>query len=245
MASGTDERGFTTRTVYDARGKKCPAKVGALALVAGGTPHFGEVQTWDGIDGGKPWSKAERARAIYDMSPAKLVGELAIDGDCDPVLVTDAARPVTQFAPAATEQALADAATAAFRKLPAYAAIQQDFVDNYEGKGTWTQAPSVAGFTDGTRRFLVVSAKEGSGCGEFFGALTAIFEDRGGKPVLLSGPDQGYIDVAAILDLDGDGTIELVADPEDFSTVTALYERGAGGFSAARTVEFPFNDCGC
>ena len=85
----------------------------------------------------------------------------------------------------------------------------------------------MAGFTDGARRFLVVSAKEGNGCGEFSGALTAVYEDKGGKPVLLSGPDLGYLDVAAIVDLDGDGTIELVGDPEDFSTVTALYRETA------------------
>lgn len=239
--------GWATRalTVYDAGGKTCPATVGAQVLVTSSTPHFGEVQTWDGIDGGKPWSKAERARAIYDMSSPKLLGELKIDGDCKPVLVTDATRKVTQYAPAATDDALDDAATAAFRKLQAYAAIQNDFVDNYDGQGKWVDEPTVAGFTDGARRFLVVSAKEGNGCGEFSGALTAVYEDKGGKPVLLSGPDLGYLNVAAIVDLDGDGTIELVGDPEDFSTVTALYEGGPSGFSAASAVEFPFNDCGC
>ncbi|HVV82669.1 MAG TPA: hypothetical protein VHE35_06295, partial [Kofleriaceae bacterium] len=227
--------------VYDAEGTKCPAKLGALQLVAGGTPHFGEVQEWDGADGGKKWSNAARARAIYEMSPPKLIGELQIEGDCAPVIVVDAASTPKVFAKQAADPAKDAIAIAAFRKLPAYQTIQQDFVDNYEGKGPWIETPTVEAFSDGSRRIVAVSAREGSGCGDFYGAMTAIFEDKGGKLVPLSGGDQGYLSITAVLDVDGDGKLELVADPDDFSTVTALYE----DYAPVRSVQFPFNDCGC
>ena len=231
--------------VYDASGKKCAAKVGALQLIGGGTPHFGEVQIWDGDNGEGPvWSKAERARAIYDMSGPKLIGELAIDGGCEPIVVLDAASPAKVFGQVAADPAGDAKAIAAFRKLPAYGAIQGDFRDNYDGKGAWAE-PSVATYSDGTRRIVVVSAKDGDGCGSFYGALTAVFEDVGGKLTQLSASDQGYVDVTAVVDVDGDGVVELIADPDDYSSVTALYQGGPSGFAVARSIEFPFNDCGC
>lgn len=207
-------------------------------------PHFGEVQVWDGMDGEKPWSKGQRARAIYDMSTPKLVGELAIDGDCKPLLVTDAAATPGLFTPTAADDAATAAAIAAFRKVGGYTTIQRDFVDDYEGKGPWTETPTVATHRrhPPDRRGL---AHEGNGCGEFYGAMTAVFEDVGGKLKLLSAPDQGYMNVGLVIDLDADGRIELVADPDDASAVSGLYQSGPGGFLPVTVAEFPFNDCSC
>lgn len=232
--------------VYDATGKRCTARVGALALVGGGTPHFGTVQMWDGEDGEPKWTKAQRARAIYEMSDPKLVGELAIEGGCAPVLVVDAAAKPVVYGSADADDATTKAATAAFRKLAAYKSIQEDFASAEDGgTGPWVANPAVAVFTDGTRKLVVVSAREGAGCGGFFGALTAVYEDKAGKLTLLSAPDQGYLGVTAIVDLEGDGQVELIGVPDDFSTATALFVGGAAGFNPLQTVEFPFNDCGC
>jgi hypothetical protein len=233
--------------VYDDAGKRCPARIGALELIGGGSPHFGELQVWDGIDGGPKWSDAKRARAIYEISGPRLIGELKIEAGCDkPVVVVDAASTAKVFAPAPADSDRDGAAVAAFRRLPAYQSTQKDFVDNYEGKGDWVGAPSVDAFTDGSRTVVVVSAREGDGCGDFYGALTAVFEVTGGKLKALSASDQGYLDVAAVLDVDGDGALELVGDPDDYSVVNALYEsKGGGGFVPSKTVDFPFNDCGC
>ena len=99
--------------------------------------------------------------------------------------------------------------------------------------------------TDGTRKIIIVSAREGSGCGDFAGALAAVFEDKGGKLTLLSPPDQAYIDVQAVLDVAGDGELDLIGSPDSFSTVTGLFAGGSSGFTPEREVSFPYNDCAC
>ena len=227
-------------------GQRCKAKVRSLMLVSGGTPHFGTVQMWQGMDGEPPLSKAEQAREVFAMSTPKLIGELAIDGDCFPSVIVDAASTAKVFALTPIDDPAYQAkAVAAFRKLPAYASLQSDFVDNYEGQGAWVENPTVTMFSDGTRKIVVVSAREGDGCGSFYGSLSAIFEDKGGKLTLVSAPDQGYLSVTAVLDLDGDGQLELVASPDDYSTSSALYSGAGGSFMPVTSVEFPFNDCGC
>ncbi len=231
--------------VYDAAGKRCPAKVGALSLISGGTPHFGEIQMWQGMDGEPAWSQPQRARAIYDMGTPMLVGALTIEGGCVPVLATSPTSTAKVFTAVASEPAREAAAIKAFRKLSGYAALQAEFVDTYEGKGAWIDSPSVKTVTDGARTIVIVSGRDGSGCGDFAGALSAVFEDKSGKLTLLSPPDQAYLDVQAVLDVDGDGQLELIGSPDSFSTVTGLFAGGTSGFAPEREVSFPYNDCAC
>jgi len=230
--------------VYGGDGKRCAAKVSGLELIAGGTPHNMDVSEWNGAGGMEaPWSKPRQAREIYGRYSKKLIGELTIDGACEPALVTDAKATPTVFASAPADPVRDAAATAAFRKLPAYATIQRDFVDNYEGKGAWVKAPRVQAFAGNGRTIVVVSAREGNGCAEFLGELTVVFDDKGGK--LVPRAPSGYIFVEAVVDIEGDGAIELIGRPDDFETFRALYVDSAGGFAPQRTVDFEFNDCGC
>ena len=147
----------------------------------------------------------------------------------------------TVYPTTAPDAAVADAAVAAFRKLPAYVAIQGEF----DGQGTWAPAPTVTGYAAGGTQFVVVSASEGNGCGEFSGQLAAVFAIDGGKPVLVSNPDDGFFRVDAIVDSDGDGKVELIGAAEDFAMVTAHLTPTAGGFAPTATVTFPYNDCPC
>lgn len=238
--------------VHTADGKSCDATVGALKLAAGGTPHFGTVQVWDGDEGmsddGRVWSPAERAREVFGMSDPYLVGELQVTGDCRPVVAVDPAAKAVVFAaqPAAPGDASAAAAIAAFRALPGHKSLQADWASNYDGQGPWESNAAATIFTDGKRRFAAVSAAEGSGCGDFLGELSAIFEDHGGTWKLASDPDQGFMRVDAILDSDGDGKIELIGAMNDFRMVTGHFvPAAAGGFAPALEVSFPNNDCGC
>jgi hypothetical protein len=237
--------------VYDVEGKACDATVGALKLVAGGTPHFGEVQIWDGdpdmSDDGRRWSQAERARAVWGMSDPYLVGALAVSGDCAAVIAVDPAARTVAYGrtPADPSDASAAAALAAFRKLPDHASLQADWAASYEGKGPWESSATVTTFKGAGRTFHVVSANEGSGCGDFLGELVAIFEDKGGKPTLLSDPAQGFMRVDAIIDTDGDGKLELVGAMSDYRMIVGHFVPDPSGFAAATEVSFPNNDCGC
>ena len=231
--------------VYGADGKRCDATVGTVRLLSGGSPHFGEIQGWDNemdMGDGHVWSQAERARAIFDMATPYLVGELAITGDCKPVIAADAAATPKVFAHAAADPAQAEAARAAFRKLPAYKDIQTEFTGNWSGTAAWTASPSVDVFGD----YVVVSASEGSGCGDFFGELVAVFKNTGGTLALVSDPADGFLRVDAIVDADGDGKPELIGAINDFRMVTAhLTPKAGAGFAPAVEVTFPYNDCGC
>ena len=132
----------------------------------------------------------------------------------------------------------------AFRALPAYKAIQKDWADNYAGQGDWVSAPSVTTYTGHGRTFVFVSAEEGDGCGEFAGALSVIFEEKGGKLTPLPGPD-GVLDVSLLLDSDGDGAVEVVGKVDDYRMMAGHYEATASGMAPILEVSFPNNDCGC
>ena len=241
-------------TVYGADGDACPATVGAVRLLGGGTPHFGEVQLWDGDPAmsadGRKWTKGERARAVYEMGGLYLVGELQITGACKPLFAMDvAAKPVVFTAADADADADADArdaaALAAFRKLPAYKTLQQSFTGDYQGQGDWAPSPTVTAYGAGANRYVVVSANEGSGCGDFLGQLAAVFAWDGRQARLVSNPDAGFLSIDALIDSDGDGALELIGAEADFSTVIGHLTPSAGGFATRSSVSFPFNDCGC
>jgi len=232
--------------VYDADGTRCEASVGALHLLSGGTPHFGEVQGWNneyGAGDGHVWSKPERARALFDMTTPYLVGDLAITGDCQPLFAMDPAAQPSLLAASADDPKLDAAARAAFMKLPSYGQLQTNFTDS-GGTGVWAPSDAIGVVAYG--KYVVVSAREGEGCAEFLGELVAIYERRGGDLVLLSRPEDGYFSVAAMVDADGDGKPELIGSYSDFRTVTSLITLdAAGNFVPTAKVEFPYNDCGC
>ena len=235
--------------VYTTDGRRCAATVGPLHLLGGGSPHFGEVQVWDGDQAmspdGRVWSQAERARAVYGMGPLYLIGELAITGDCKPAYATAAAAQPVVGTVDNPDPARTTAAIAAFRSVPAYAEIQKSFEQDFEGKGPWAPSPTVTSYQVGAKRYVVVSAREGNGCGDFEGLLTAVFAESAGAYTLLSNPTDGFVRVDALVDGDGDGQVELIGAAADFSTVTSHLTPTAGGFAATATLTFPFNDCGC
>ncbi|HUQ06270.1 MAG TPA: hypothetical protein VM261_27385 [Kofleriaceae bacterium] len=241
---------WTTRAmkVFDAAGKSCDATVGGLSLVSGGTPHFGEVQVWNGdpdiTADGKVWTPAERAEAVWGMATPYLVGELAVTGDCKPVVAIDPKTTIVPYGEVVTDAHDHDEAVNTFRNLAAYKAIQKDWADNYSGSGDWVQSPEVTTYTGGGRTFVVVAGQEGDGCGEFAGALSVVFEHKGGKLTPLPGPD-GYLDVSLLLDSDGDGAVEVIGKVDDYRMMAGHYEQTATGMAPTLEVSFPNNDCGC
>lgn len=230
-------------TAYTAAGASCPATIGTLRLVGGGTPHFGEVQLWDD-DNGRQWTPAERARSIYEMGSRYLIGELAVTGDCKPTFATAATAKIAVATSADLDDATDTAAVKKFRALPAYKDLQTYFTDD-GGSGEWAPSPGITGYELAGKRYVVVTAREGDGCGAFEGALTAIYALDGANLTLISNPADGYVEVDTLVDSDGDGKPELIGRPHDFSTVSAHFTPVAGGFAPTNMLTFPFNDCGC
>lgn len=232
-------------TVYSARGRTCEAAIVRLVLLSGGTPHFIDVQVWEGFEGAPPVSRSQRVREIYDLAPPVLAAELAVDKSCEPELATAAETKATVFTPAATTDESADAVSA-FRQLPAYLALQKEFTGTYGGEGEWAATPKTWVLENGSQRVVLVWANQGSGCGDFYGALTAMYAAGPGHRLrLLTLGDQAFFEPKLVLDLDGDGVPEVVGTPDDFSTVSALYRMTATSYQAVRSLAFPFNDCGC
>lgn len=232
-------------TVYSARGSTCEAAIARLVLLGGGTPHFGDVQEWDGQDSRPALSRGERVRAVYELSPPVLAAELTLGKGCDPVLAVDPGTKAAVYT-AAADAGESAAAVAAFRQLPAYRALQAEFTSAYAGKGQWAETPATQVLERGSQRLVLVWAKQGVGCGDFYGALTAVFAvDAGSRLRLLTAKDQGFFEPRLVLDLDGDGLAEVVGTPDDFSTLSAVYRWADDGFRAVRSLSFPFNDCGC
>ena len=240
-----------TVALYGADGKRCDATVESLALVGGGTPHFGEVARWDDdpdMPGGK-WTPEQRAQAIYDTSEPYLVGALTVPAGCTPVFHVERGTPVVfeRRGPMVAPDKLEIAAMAAFRALPAYKAIQADWTGTYKGDGEWSVQPTITYFVQGGTRFVAVNASEGDGCGDFSGSLWAFFEEgQGGAVRLVSDPQAGTFTPTAVFDSDGDGRVEVIADADGWGVYqTYLAPSGKGLLAPASQIKFPFNDCGC
>ncbi len=232
--------------LYDRAGARCDATVAALHLLGGGTPHFGEIQAWDGPDAGGDhvFTPAERARAIYDLGGKYLVGELTVPAGCKPAYAAAPDRTLVTYGEVALADASKTAAVTAFRKLPGYADTAAEFAAQ-GGTGEWAPTPTVTAFGPPDRRVLVVEASEGAGCGDFHGELTAVFDERAGALTRRAVFSPSALRVDAVVDSDGDGAPELVGAPNDFETVTAHIVPAPTGFQVVSGLRLPFTDCGC
>ncbi len=234
-----------TLAVIAADGSVCIGDVTSRVLVAGGTPHVGSVQEWDGGYDGQttPATPAERAEAIFGMTSPYVAGVVANGGGvCHGVMAVPVGTVVKAFV-VTNDAPLETAAVTAFRQLGLWKELQDEWKSTYSGDGPWEQSAVATTFAGHGRTFVVVSAREGTGCGEFLGALGAVFEVKAGKPVLLGA--HGALDVEAIFDTNSDGAIEIVANAVDWSTEVAILEPDGNSLSTAEAVTFPFNDCGC
>jgi ketosteroid isomerase-like protein len=235
---------------HAADGTSCPAKVGAISLVGGGTPHFGEVQAWNGdpsmSDDGKVVPPAERAKIVFAMGGPYLVGELEVTGSCAPVVVIEGEGKAPQFfAPSEPFDEEEAAALKAFRALPAYRALQKEWKAEWDGKGEWAAQPFLRAFGGaGGKRYVAVSYAAAS-CGEFGGSLSALFVDRGGKLVPVRLGDAPQFQPQALFDSDGDGEVEAIASGGGFGSYETYFTMHEGALSPAAQVRYPFNDCGC
>lgn len=233
---------------YAADGTPCKAKVDALILVGGGTPHFGTVQEWEGnpdmSDDGRPWTPAERAAAVFAMTGPYLVGELTLDdASCKPVAVIEGGSPVF-YAPSKPDAAARTAALKAYRALPEYRTLQKEWKSDYSGKGEWAPDPVIEVFSGAGKRYVSVHHSIFS-CGEFSGQLSVLFEDRGGKLVALERADSVDFRPEAVFDSNGDGKLEAIGPGGGFGNFETYLDTVDGAMQSTIEVLYPFGDCGC
>ncbi|MCE9578499.1 MAG: molybdate ABC transporter substrate-binding protein [Deltaproteobacteria bacterium] len=210
----------------------CPAALGAPALVAIATPHFGTVQDWDG-DGGRPaLTAAERAQALTALVARQL--GVAVTGPCAARWYTTAADPVV-FAPSKVPADRLAEAVAGLRATAAWKQLQTEFAD-HGGTGDWSQGDDHATlanlFTDpsGTRSYLAVQVRSGHGCGDFAGEVSGLWLVTDHAAPLAVAPPGAAPWPAAITDVDRDGAIEVLTD-------TDVLVPTATGFASARHLE--------
>lgn len=234
----------------------CRVKVDEILAISRIVPHFGERQAWSGeMDDAKPYTKAEIARAAFNDDAAYLVGRLSSEGAmCAPgryAHVVDAQAPAAGMRVTEGVDVVEKSAVSAFRSLPSYQRIQNEFEG--ESNGNWDEfvAPGVSDsgldvhvyrYADKGRHHVVVQARAGTGCGMFEGQLTAFFQLDGSlaSPTLTPVSDmERYIDIFDALDLDGDGVLEYLG--EVFFDTVVIDQRG----EEQRRIAIPYYDCDC
>ena len=232
--------------VYDALGARCEGTIDSVDIIGRFVPHFGEVQRWDGVLGDGPrMSDAAVAASVWgsSMVAKQVVGRVPACRGESVAFARDAAQPApTFFAPGMSDkgaQALAEA-----RKLSGWKAIAasaKDYPevdpqawDTYDGA-----RPSVTVWQGGERTLIQVVSDAGIGCGNFGDAFGAVFEVKGDALVLLTSPDGGPIEsIRGVVDLDGDGEVELLIDE-------GLVQKAGPIWRATRDNQPPNFDCPC
>ncbi len=244
-----------TFRVYDGSGKTCEVTPTKLALYGEVYPHFGTINTWNGLDGlGPVASPSERALAAWQM-----IGEerwLALEAD--QVCAGFWARATTRKAPEvfalrAEKQPIEDAAVKALEATPGYRArkaYSSEHLEQGYPRRTGTQvfeSPSGA-------QFVTAFIHLGEGfCSMYGGTQFGVFRRSGDAVLLLSDPDNGYtsgplgesysvvrdrLNPMAAVDLDGDGSPELVFE-------NVLFGLANGKYEIVREADIPDFDCHC
>ncbi len=232
--------------VYGAGGARCEGTIDSVEIVGRFVPHFGEVQIWDGTLGEGPrLNDGEVAANVWSstMIDKQVVGRVpACTGD-GVAFARDASRPGLAFFAAGASD-MADRALAEARKLSGWKAVAASAKDypevNAQAWDTYDGArPAVSVWQGGDRTIIQVVSAAGIGCGSFGGAFGALFEVKGDALVLLTSPEGGPTEaIEGIVDVDGDGELELLIDE-------GLVQKVGPIWRTTRDNQPPDFDCPC
>lgn len=258
-ALAPEQRAFVGRafTAYDAAGKPCPAVVKSLSIKAVVIPHFGVLQSFEDRAEYPDPAAAEKAKpgVFYDLAGNEgryLFGRFespcpgarwAVEGSG--VAVVPKSEPLKEH----------PGALAALRALPEYKKVQAELAaehpekkaqpwDTYDGETSFDAFRPPKGAP-----LLVASSRAGNGCGDFYGALAAVFDSTdpahpASRGVIDGAP--GILNVLAAVDLDGDGELEFVTGPDGESERFGLIRPGKKGtYVREDFFAVPFLDCPC
>ena len=200
--------------VLGASGAVCETRLQRFALRAQITPDPRTAEHWEGCADGPPIPPATIAEEIWRLSAVggrQLIAEFS--APCKgALLAVDPNLPAPAIAapePAAAE--VGAAVMAAFRRLPAYAALQARFrTEHPELEGAWDDRDarrSVSRLSlPGGPELLFVSVEAGTGCAGFSASLSALWQaGPEGPSKVLTAIDNRRLTPKAIVDFDGSG----------------------------------------
>ena len=218
----------------------CTATVKELRIVGAVVPHFSTRQEWRDEDRGA----RRRADEAWALS-GKYLGAL-LDGctTSEAAFARGADRGALPLVlPQKADDALRATAVVALRKLPAWRALQKEYVAQ-NGKARWDEKAADAD-VDVDRwdlpgqPLVTVSAHAFDGCAGFGGEVFAVYALRGGALTLVAEPDA--LRPAAALMLDGAPVFFGTQSWSDFGTGLQLVPV----HGPPRKLGIPYLDCPC
>jgi len=225
----------------------CEATVTGFHLISRVTHHFGTLQAWHCEIDSSPCtraSSAEMARESFEIGRHAVIAEL--DACHDGRLVRRASEPRLIRGNRLTDAKLEQAARAAFSKLPEVVAQREVGAKNPEW---WVDKESVAIFEHPVSRQVLVSvsANNRGDCGAFYGRAWQVWEVGPNGLIPVSFQGAGPL-VPMAFDLDGDGSLELLARPQEYDgrEWELVEPRGEkSGMKTLLSVDYAYNDCPC
>lgn len=206
-------------TVLGAGGAMCETRLQRFVLRARITPELRTAEHWEGCADGPATPPAAMAADIWALSERSgraLVAEFS--APCKGALLAvdpDLPQP-TIAAPEPANAELGAELLSAFRRLPAYGAIQARFqAEHPERGGGWDDHDarrSVSSLTlPGHAPLYFVSVAVGPGCASFSASLSAIWENGPDQPgQVLTAIDHERLTPSAVFDWDGSGSAVLL-----------------------------------
>jgi len=226
----------------------CQTKIEAVRLVAGVTPHFGEVQEWEGNveEGSKPLSKKQIAEKVFAIGETKVIGLLK--SDCGGVLAMPASVPDPRNLPLIDMEPLRERALRELRKLPEYQELQREFAESNKANArvaweTIDPAPALAikAFLDEPKheRILAIGVGAGEGCGQFRGEMLVVFKISETGDWSVVGQSTDLTMPEAAFDVSGAGDIVLVGADK------VMWLSPTGSLIDEWLLSWPNQDCPC
>jgi hypothetical protein len=205
--------------VLGASGAVCETRLQRFALRAQITPDPRTAEHWEGCADGPAMPPETIAEEIWRLSAVggrSLIAEFS--APCKgALLAVDPNLPTPAIA--APEPATADvgeAVLAAFRRLPAYAALQARYRAEHPGlEGAWDDRDARRSVSrlalPGRAELLFVSVETGSDCTGFAASLSALWDaGPNGAAKVLTAIDNHRLSPSAIVDLDDSGSAVLL-----------------------------------
>lgn len=220
--------------------RTCEAVVTGFRAVSRVVPHFGDMQYWNCTMGDPDCVKtpeSEQAAELYRMGSKALVADL--EGCAAGTYARPAEQPRVIVGKQVSDAALISRAKATFGARSEVTDQQKpNFMDWWKGQ------EQVVAFEhpESGQRLVSVHAAAGDGCGSPAGdgwMAWSVEGDELAESEFAAAP----LKVRAAVDVNGDGTLELIVDGDYFGTEKMLVDSKT--LEPLLTLEYSFQDCGC